>query len=62
MRAVLIDSSALLAMLFGEPDATPMVRALERTTERYVSAPTLTKAGLVVFAPLGASGELAFLA
>jgi len=46
-------------MLFGEPEATPMVKALEETRERYVSAPTLTEAGMVVFARLGADGELA---
>jgi len=59
VRAVVIHSSALLAMLFGEPEATPMVKALEETRERYVSAPTLTEAGMVVFARLGADGELA---
>jgi ribonuclease VapC len=48
-----------LAMLFGEPEATPMVKALEETRERYVSAPTLTEAGMVEFARLGAEGELA---
>ena len=59
MSAVVIDSSALLAMLLGEPEAIPMVRALEGTRERYVAAPTLAEAGIVVFARLGTDGELA---
>ncbi len=59
MSAVVIDSSALLAILFDEPEATPMVHALEATRERYVVAPTLAEAGMVVFACLGADSELA---
>ena len=59
MSAVVIDSSALLAILFGEPESTLMVHALEATRERYVAAPTLAEAGMVVFARLGADGELA---
>lgn len=59
MSAVVVDSSALLANLFDEPEATPMVHALEATRERYVVAPTLAEAGMVVFACLGADSELA---
>ena len=59
VSAVVIDSSALLAMLFDEPEAVRMVRALARIRDRYVAAPTLAEAGMVVCARLGAEGEVA---
>ena len=59
MSAVVIDSSALLAILFDEPEATAMVQALERTRDRFIAAPTLAEAGMVVFARLGPDGEVA---
>jgi ribonuclease VapC len=56
---VIIDSSALLAILLGEPEATAMVNAIGMASVRLVPAPTLVEASAVLVARKGPSGELA---
>ena len=56
---MIVDTSALLAMLFAEPDAPPMVRALARDPVRLVGAPTYVEAAAVLTARKGSGGEIA---
>lgn len=56
---MLLDPSALLAILFAEPEATPMVRAVARDPVRLVGAPTLVEASAVLTARKGPGGEIA---
>jgi ribonuclease VapC len=56
---VLLDTSALLAVLFAEPEATAMIRAVSRDPVRLVGAPTLVEASAVLTARKGSGGEVA---
>lgn len=56
---VLLDTSALLAILFDEPEASAMVRAVARDATRLVGAPTLVEASAVLTARKGSGGEIA---
>ncbi len=56
---MVIDTSALLAILLGEPEAERMVRALAAASERLVGTPTLVEASAVMQARKGAGGEIA---
>lgn len=56
---MLLDTSALLAMLFDEPEATAMIRAVSRDPVRLVGAPTLVEASAVLTARKGSGGEVA---
>ena len=56
---MLIDTSALLAILLDEPEASVLLDAIIASTQRFVSAPTLVEAGAVLFARKGATGEMA---
>jgi len=56
---VVIDTSALLAILFAEPEAQAMVRALAQDEHRLVGAPTLVEASAVMVARKGSAGEVA---
>jgi ribonuclease VapC len=56
---MVLDSSALLAILLGEPEAPHMVRVLARTQERLIGAPTLVEASAVMLARKGPGGEVA---
>lgn len=56
---MLLDTSALLAILFGEPEAAAMVRAVARDPVRLVGAPTLVEAAAVMTARKGSGGEVA---
>lgn len=56
---MLLDTSALLTILFGEPEAAAMVRAVARDPVRLVGAPTLVEASAVMTARKGSGGEVA---
>lgn len=56
---MVVDTSALLAILFAEPEADAMVGALARDPRRMIGAPTLVEASAVVRARKGGAGEVA---
>lgn len=56
---MLIDTSALLAILFAEPEASPMVDAILLDPAPVVGAPTLLEASAVMLARRGREGEVA---
>jgi len=45
---VIVDSSALMAIVLDEPDADALLRALSRTQDRKISAATWVEVHLVV--------------
>jgi ribonuclease VapC len=53
---MIIDTSALVAILDQEPDAEPIARALILTPERILSAATLLEIGIVMQARRGDDG------
>ena len=53
---MVIDTSALLAILLGEADADQMVDAIERDQRRLLSAVQLLEAAVVMEAKKGAAG------
>ena len=53
---MVLDSSALIAILLDEPAAPALERAIERDVVRLVSAATVVEAGIVVEARLGPEG------
>ena len=56
---MVLDTSALVAILLGEPLAAPMVRAIAGDAVRLVGAPTLVEASAVMVAKKGPGGEVA---
>lgn len=56
---MVIDSSALVAILFGEPESGRLVQAIVTASERVIPAPTLVEAAAVMLARRGAAGEIA---
>jgi ribonuclease VapC len=44
---MILDSSAVLAMLFGEPEAAALAEAAEQATERAISAASWLEAAIV---------------
>jgi len=56
---MVIDTSALLAVLFAEPEADVLVRALASDDRRLVGVPTLVEASAVMVARKGSAGEVA---
>lgn len=56
---MVLDTSALLAILFGEPESEAMVRAIARDERRLVGSPTLVEASAVMRARKGGAGEVA---
>jgi len=56
---MVIDTSALIAILFGEPEADRLVAAIADAPERVVGAPTLVEASAILLARKGAAGDLA---
>jgi ribonuclease VapC len=59
---MVLDTSALLAILLGEPEASAMVRALARDETRLVGAPTLVEASAILQARKGPAGDVALAA
>jgi ribonuclease VapC len=56
---MVLDTSALLAILFAEPEAEAMVRAVAADPRRLVGAPTLVEASAVMRSRKGGAGEVA---
>lgn len=54
--SVIVDTSALLAIAFGEPLAPRLIAALVDATERAVGAPTLLESEIVISARAGKCG------
>ena len=54
---MVIDSSALLAILLAEDDAESFARAIETAEQRLLSAATLVEAAIVIQSKKGDSGE-----
>lgn len=56
---MVLDTSALVAILLSEPEAWSMVRAVARDESRLLGAPTLVEAAAVMHAKKGPGGEVA---
>lgn len=56
---MVIETSALLAILFGEAGSDELVSAIASDERRLVSAPTLVEAAAVLMARKGKQGEIA---
>lgn len=56
---MVIDTSALLAILLAEPDSEVMVEAIVGAEPRLLGAPTLVEAAAVMAARKGPQGEVA---
>jgi ribonuclease VapC len=56
---VVLDTSALVAILLDEPEAAPMLRAIAKDETRLVGAPTLVETAAVMNARKGPGGEVA---
>lgn len=54
---MVIDTSALVAMMTGEPSADRLVAAVESEAERLVSAATVVEAALVLIGRYGDVGD-----
>jgi len=57
---LVLDSSALLAILFGEPEQKAFLDLIFDTAERRISAFSILEAGSVVLARKGSAGRLIF--
>ena len=55
---MIIDTSALIAILYNESSASRLVVAIERSAVRLVSAGTVMEASLVLLGRFGERGEL----
>lgn len=56
---MVIDTSALIAILLNEPKADRLMQALASTAARIVGAPTIVEASAVMLARKGSQGEIA---
>ena len=56
---MVLDTSAVLAILFAEPEGEPMVRSLVADERRLLGAPTFVEASAVITARKGSAGEVA---
>lgn len=56
---MVLDTSALIAILLGEPEAPALVRAIAADSERLLGAPSLVEASAVMLARKGPGGEIA---
>jgi ribonuclease VapC len=56
---MVIDTSALVAILLGEPESQRMAVAIAADPTRLVGAPTLVEAAAVMLARKGPQGEIA---
>jgi ribonuclease VapC len=55
---MVIDTSALIAMMLGEPSAERLIQALEADPERLVSAATVVETSLVLMGRFGDAGDV----
>jgi ribonuclease VapC len=56
---MVIDASALVAILLGEPEAPRLVQAIAADSNRLVGGPTLVEASAVMLGRKGSQGEIA---
>ncbi|MEQ1857810.1 MAG: type II toxin-antitoxin system VapC family toxin [Longimicrobiales bacterium] len=56
---MVLDTSAILAVLLAEPEADAIVRAVALDDRRAIGAPTLVEASAVMLARKGTAGEVA---
>ncbi|MBI4539872.1 MAG: type II toxin-antitoxin system VapC family toxin [Gemmatimonadetes bacterium] len=56
---MVIDTSALLAILFSEPEASRLVQAIAANATRLAAAPTVVEASAVMLARKGPEGDIA---
>lgn len=56
---MVIDTSAIVAILLSEPEAIPLVHAISAAPIRMIAAPTLVEASAVLWARKGPSGDVA---
>jgi len=56
---MVIDSSALVAILLGEPESPRLVEAIATAPVRVVGAPTVVETAAVLLARKGTAGEVA---
>jgi ribonuclease VapC len=54
---MVIDTSAIMAMLLAEPSAERIIAAVEADTRRLVSAATVVEASLVMLGRYGEAGD-----
>lgn len=59
MTTIVVDTSAVVAVLGNEPAAGDTIDALDAAEDRLMSAATLVELGIVMEARLGAAGALA---
>lgn len=59
MTTIVVDTSAVVAILGNESDADDVIAALDVAEERLMSAATLVELGIVMEARLGPAGALA---
>jgi ribonuclease VapC len=55
---MVVDSSALIAILQMEPEAVPFSQAIDAAGQCYLAAPTYVEAAIVIESRLGAEGLL----
>ncbi len=53
---MILDTSAIIAIVFREPEVSQMLMVMERSDSRGVGAPTLVEAGAVLLARRGGAG------
>ncbi len=53
---MVLDASALIAILSGEPEQQPFIRAIEQADVRLLSAATLLEASIVIETRYGSAG------
>ncbi len=56
---MVIDTSALLAIAFAEPESARFIKAIVEAPEPVIAAPTLVEAAAVLMARTGAGAEVA---
>lgn len=56
---MVIDTSAIVAILFAEPEASRMVSAIAAAPRRLLGAPTVVEASAIMVAKKGSAGEIA---
>lgn len=56
---MIIDTSAVIAILLGEPEAPRLVQAIVAAPTRVIAAPALVEASAVLLAKKGRVGEVA---
>lgn len=57
MTGLVLDTSAAVAILLGEPSADQLLDAIDAAEDRLVGAPTVLELGIVMEARLGGPGR-----